>query len=65
MPSPSPDTARLDDALDRANRLRYLAKRCRRNSTWRINPQLWLAEAKKCDAHADAIMSAMKDESHG
>ena len=59
MPSASPDTARLDDALDRANRLRHMANICRHDE------RELDALAAKFDAHADAIMSEMKDEGHG
>ena len=64
MPSPSPDTARLDDALDRANRLRAEAIELRRIAALRWRPWALLALATAYDNRANAIMSAMKGEGH-
>ena len=63
------DTARLDDALDRANQCRqaaidrrHFASLARKGGMWE---GAYLASADAHDAEADAIMSEMKDEGHG
>ena len=65
MPSPSPDT-RLDDALDRANRLRQKAADMRELALsplcLNLFPGEWAAAADKLGSEADVIMSAMKDK---
>ena len=61
----TPDTARLDDALDRANWLRQHAISCRHAMPISITPEfaaLLARQASLADAHADAIMSSMKGD---
>lgn len=61
----SPDTARLDDAPDRANEFRRRAFKCRRVAETALRPAAWLSAATQYDAEADEIMRSMKDEGHG
>lgn len=66
MPSPLPqDAARLDAALEQANRLRRFAAGLRTSARLSFNPKPLLEEARKANAEADVIMAGMKeDEGH-
>lgn len=64
----SPDPTTLDDALDRANRLRQRAISCRHAMaiahTLEFRTVL-ASQTAKFDAEADEIMAAMKDDGDG
>ena len=64
MPSPSPNTARFDDAIRRANQSRFRAMALRRAAETSSDPETCRVLAGEADDLADFVIEGMKDEGH-